>query len=293
MVKRSSNNELTSLLFPLCVIVVCLALSGCQNFHVRDLSPVGPIAQSIDELFWLALSLMALILVPVFALTIWVTTRYRESCQPSDYDSNWHEPPWLEWLIWLLPSVIVLCLAWVTWIYTHRLDPYRPLPGKTDPIEIQVVALDWKWLFIYPKENIATVNQVAFPIKRPVVFKITSGTVMNSFFIPRLAGQIYAMAGMETQLHLVADQAGHYFGENSQYSGKGFPYQYFSALALSENEFEQWLIQAQKAPMTMNFPQYELLAKPSMKNEVKYYGSVTPDLFAQVMALFTEEPTNP
>jgi cytochrome o ubiquinol oxidase subunit 2 len=132
-------------------------------------------------------------------------------------------------------------LATLTWIYTHRLDPYKPLKSSVKPLEVQVIALDWKWLFIYPERNVAAVNELAFPVNRPVDFRITSNTVMNSFFIPRLGGQIYAMAGMETQLHLMANKPGSYFGENIQYSGRGFPYQHFVARATPLQGFGAWV----------------------------------------------------
>ncbi len=267
-------------------IPVILLLTGCERPDLIDLKPGGPVAHSIDELFWLTLALMALVLAVVFVLTIWVVTRYRASGQPADYDPHWQGPAWLEWLIWMFPASIVAVLAWATWINTHKLDPYRPLHSRVDPIEIQAVALDWKWLFIYPEQRVASVNQVAFPVHRPVVFKITSATVMNSFFIPRLAGQIYAMAGMETQLHLLADRTGRYFGENSQYSGKGFPYQNFEALVLNKQDFSDWLDRVKRSPSILDSEQFQQLAKPSIKDDVKYYGDANHGLFKRIIDQF-------
>jgi cytochrome o ubiquinol oxidase subunit 2 len=273
----------------LLIAVVLAYLPGCSAFNLIDLQPAGPVAHAIDKLFWLALTGTATVLVVVFALTVWIVTKYRASKHPVEYKPKWDEPPWLEWLIWLFPSVIVLTLGMMTWIYTHKLDPHRPLPVSAEPIEIQVVALDWKWLFIYPEQNIATINQVALPAKRPIAFKITSGTVMNSFFIPRLGGQIYAMAGMQTPLHLLADKAGRYFGENIQYSGRGFSSQHFEVLALTAQDFAQWLDKVRNSKAVLNMKQYRELAKPTVDHKVEYYAAVEPNLFAGIIAQFATD----
>lgn len=215
--------------------------------------------------------------------------KYRASRYQTDAAPEWREPAWLEWLIWLFPAVIVSCLAYYTWIYTHRLGPYQPVQSATERIEIQVVALNWKWLFIYPGQQVATVNQVAFPAGHPVAFKITSATVMNSFFIPRLAGQIYAMPGMETRLHLLADQTGRYFGENSQYSGQGFPFQNFEAIAFNERDYKHWIDQVKRSPITLDINRYRQLAKPEVLRQTRYYASVTPGLFDRIIEQFSDD----
>lgn len=267
-------------------VLMLVFSTGCQASNLSDLQPAGPVTHSIDELFWLALSLMMLVLIPVFALTIWVVVKFRASRYQTGAAPEWREPAWLEWLIWLFPAFIVACLAYYTWIYTHRLDPYQPLRGAAEPIEIQVVALNWKWLFIYPGQQIATVNQVAFPAGQPVSFRITSATVMNSFFIPRLAGQIYAMPGMETRLHVLADQTGRFFGENSQYSGQGFPFQNFEAIAFSEGDFKQWIDRVKRSAVALDMNRYRQLAKPQVLRQTSYYASVTPGLFDRIIAQF-------
>ena len=270
-----------------CVIVL-ISLGGCAQIELIDLDPKGPVAKAIDELFWLAVLLMTLVLIAVFVLTIWIVTRYRASRQPADLHYEWTEPVWLEPILWLIPGLIVLGLGTMSWIYTHRLDPCKPLdyPGK--PLQIEAIALDWKWLFIYPEQNIATINQIAFPVNYPVTFRITSGTVMNSFFIPRLAGQIYAMAGMETQLHLIAKQTGRYFGENIQYSGKGFPYQHFEAVAMSNKDFASWADKAKQTQLNLDIVRYRQLVKPTIDNRMEYFAPVAPKLFDQIMMEFRD-----
>jgi cytochrome o ubiquinol oxidase subunit 2 len=171
----------------------------------------------------------------------------------------------------------------MTWIYTHRLDPYKPQESSAPPLVIQVIALDWKWLFVYPEQNIAVVNELTLPVNRPIAFKITSNTVMNSFFIPRLGGQIYAMAGMETQLHLLADKPGRYFGENIQYSGLGFPYQNFETNATTPQDFDTWVKKTRQSSKTLDLTTFNELSKPSVSHPVVYYASVAPDLFKHVI----------
>ena len=212
-------------------LILTMYISACSHDNLLDFEPAGPVTRTIDELIWITVSLMLLVLVPVFVMTAWFAWKYRASNVKATYAPHWDASTKIEWVVWLFPALIIVILATLTWIYTHRLDPYKPLKSSVKPLEIQVIALDWKWLFIYPEQHVAAVNELAFPVNRPVNFRITSNTVMNSFFIPRLGGQIYAMAGMETQLHLMANKPGSYFGENIQYSGRGFPYQNFVARA--------------------------------------------------------------
>ena len=288
MIKRPNCRFFVSPLMQAILVLSLLTLTGCSSTYFMDLSPSGPVSRSIDDLFWLTIALMSLVIIPVFVLTFWIVNRYRASKQhPEISYGEWHEPMWLEWLIWLFPAFIVVCLSVVTWVSTHRLDPYRPLTSAAKPVEIQAVALDWKWLFIYPEQKIASVNQVAFPVNRPINFRITSGTVMNSFFIPSLAGQIYAMAGMETQMHLLADKTGSYFGQNSQYSGQGFPFQYFQAIAVTDTEFKQWLAKAKHSGETLDMKQYQELAKPSIRDKVEYFGSAESGLFGRIIDQFS------
>ena len=277
-----------------CYLVLAILVTTLTGCHASEsLDPSGPIARTIGELFRITMALMSLVLIPVFGMTAWFVWKYRASNDQAPYAPDWDRSVWLEWLVWLVPGLIIAILGSMTWIYTHQLDPFRPLESDTPTLEIQVIALDWKWLFIYPKQNIAVVNELSIPINRPVLFKITSNTVMNSFFIPQLGGQIYAMAGMETQLNLLADKPGRYLGENAQFSGRGFPYQNFTVVATTEQNFNAWLEKVRQSPQKLDLRQFDKLAQASIKHPVTYYAAVVPDLFKRVMAKFQEGPVKP
>jgi cytochrome o ubiquinol oxidase subunit II len=273
--------------------VLITILDGCKPNTLRDLEPSGPVTRSIDDLFWLTVALMSIIIIPVFSMTAAFIWKYRASNSKALFAPDRDSPKWLEWVIWLFPALIVLILTIMTWIYTHRLDPYKPMESASPPLVIQVIALDWKWLFIYPEQNIAVVNELNIPVNRPIAFKITSNTVMNSFFIPRLGGQIYAMAGMETQLNLIADKPGRYFGENIQYSGQGFSYQSFETYAIAQQDFDIWLMKAKQSSIKLDPAHFDELSKPSVSHPVAYYGSVSPDLFKLVIDQFTGGQRSP
>ena len=206
-----------------------LALLGACDAVV--LSPSGDVAMQQRDLVLISTGLMLLIILPVMALTVLFAWRYRAANKEARYEPDWDHSTQLELIIWAAPLLIIICLGALTWVGTHILDPYRPL-GRLDasrptqvlgkPLEVQVVALDWKWLFFYPEYGIATVNELAAPVDRPIMFRITSSSVMNSFYIPALAGQIYAMPGMETKLHAVINKPGDYAGFSANYSGAGF-----------------------------------------------------------------------
>jgi cytochrome o ubiquinol oxidase subunit 2 len=192
----------------------------------------------------------------------------------------------MDGLVWLVPAAIVVAIGTLVWEYTHKLDPYRSLDSTERPLEVQVVAQDWKWLFLYPEQGVAAVNELAFPSARPLSLRITSDTVMNSLLIPALGGQIYAMAGMETRLHLLADEPGRFAGRNMQYSGDGFANQYFEAIAMSEDDFEAWIAKAGQSPDSLDAAAYEQLARPSELHPVAYYARFEPDLFQRIIASF-------
>ena len=202
-------------------------LAGC-NMVVLD--PAGDVAQQQGNLILVSTVLMLLIIVPVMALTIFFAWRYRAANKEATYKPDWDHSTQLELVIWSAPLLIIICLGALTWVATHLLDPYRPLAttpeqvvaANAKPLDVNVVALDWKWLFIYPEQGVATVNELALPVDRPVRFRISASSVMNSFYIPALAGQIYAMPGMETKLHGIFDKTGEYEGFSANNSGAGF-----------------------------------------------------------------------
>ncbi|TCV96478.1 cytochrome o ubiquinol oxidase subunit 2 [Luteibacter rhizovicinus] len=280
-----SIKTLRGLLIPF----VALLLSGCNAVL---LSPAGDIAVQQRNLIIVSTVLMLIIIVPVIALTLLFAWKYRASNKNADYDPEWHHSTVLELLIWSAPLVIIIALGAVTWVSTHKLDPFRPLdrlsegrevPAGTKPLVVEVVALDWKWLFLYPEQGIATVNEIAAPIDRPIQFKITASTVMNSFFIPSLAGQIYAMPGMETKLYAVMNKPGTYEGFSANYSGAGFSGMRFKFLGVSEDEFTKWVAEAKSSTETLSRDEYLKLEQPSEKEPVRHYGSVANGLYKAIL----------
>ncbi|MBX3593071.1 ubiquinol oxidase subunit II [Sphingomonas sp.] len=270
------------------------ALAGCG---MVVLDPAGDVARQQGNLVMISTALMLLIIVPVMVLTALFAWRYRASNRDATYRPDWDHSTQLELVIWAAPLLIIICLGALTWVGTHLLDPYRPLaaakaraPGAPDadrerPIDVQVVALDWKWLFIYPEQGIATVNELALPVGRPVRFRISSSSVMNSFYIPALAGQIYAMPGMETKLHGVFDRPGSFTGFSANYSGAGFSNMRFAAKSLSDAGFTAWVAQARAAGGTLDTAAYLKLERPSEKEPVRRYAAVEPRLFDRVVNL--------
>lgn len=185
--------------------------------------------------------------------------------------------------MWIIPILIIIALGYVTYHSTHKLDPYRPLDSDVKPIQIDVVALDWKWLFIYPEQGIATVNKIVFPANTPVNFRVTSDAVMNSFFIPGLGGQIYAMAGMTTKLHLIANENGEFDGISANYSGAGFTGMKFKATATSQEDFDKWVAEVKQSPKKLDKAEYDALAKPSENNPVALYSEASPEQFQLIV----------
>jgi cytochrome o ubiquinol oxidase subunit 2 len=203
---------------------------------------------------------------------------------------KWSYSAKIDFFMWAVPIAIVTVLAILAWTRTHSLDPYKPIQSAEKPIIIEAVSLDWKWLFIYPEQNIAVVNQITFPVNVPLNFKITSDTVMTSFFIPQLGSQIYAMAGMQTKLHLLADKPGTYAGHNNQISGRGYADMHFKANAVSREEFQSWVEKVRQSKELLDLDRYEKLAKPSDGyHPVTYFSAVEPDLFVSIMRKF--DPT--
>jgi len=255
-------------------------LSGC---NLEVLMPKGDVGSQEKSLILIALGLMAIVAIPVIAMTLWFPWRYRKSNKQATYAPNWSHSTKIEVVVWTIPAIIVAILAVITWTSSHALDPYKPLESEAKPVTVQVVSMDWKWLFVYPEYGVASVNELAFPTDRPVNFQITSDSVMNAFFIPQLGSQIYAMAGMETKLHLIAREPGTYAGLSTNFSGEGFSDMHFQAIATSEDGFKDWIAKAKASQAALNSDSYKTLAQPSEKTPVAYYGSVTPGLFAGVV----------
>ena len=266
-------------------IGVALLAGGCDRMVV--LNPKGPIADAERGLLFDAFTVMMLVIVPVIVMAFWFAWRYRASNRSARYEPKWSESKLIDGITWLIPAVIVIAVAVLVWRSTHKLDPYRPIASDVPPLDIQVVGQDWKWLFIYPEQGVASVNQMAIPAGRPISLRITSDTVMNSFYVPALAGQIYAMAGMQTRLQMLANQPGKFVGRTTQYSGDGFSDQFFEVLAMTPAEFDAWVAKARQSPDKLDAPTYARLAVRSRNVPFTFYSTVEPKLFDSIIAKYT------
>ncbi|QNH13505.1 ubiquinol oxidase subunit II [Xanthomonas sp. GW] len=265
------------------LLLPALLLAGCD---AAILNPKGQIGHDEKTLLITSVVLMLLVVVPVIVMTLAFAWRYRASNTKARYEPNWSHSTAIEVVVWSIPCMIILVLAVLTWRSSHELDPYKPLDSKVKPIVIEAVALDWKWMFIYPEQGIATVNEIAFPVDTPLNFKITSDTVMNSFFIPHLGTQIYAMAGMETKLHLIANEPGDYFGLSANYSGHGFSKMGFTAHATDRAGFDAWVAKVKAAPKALDQAEFQILAanrNDKAQYPVTYYSSVQDGMFKSLL----------
>ena len=264
------------------------ALAGC---NAVVMNPSGDIAKQQADLIIVSVALMLLIIVPVMILTVLFAWRYRKNAN-AKYEPDWDHSTKLELIIWGAPLLIIIVLGLITWVSTHKLDPYRPLerldehrpiPASTKPLEVQVVSLDWKWLFIYPEQGIASVNQLVTPIDTPIRFKMTSSTVMNTFYIPTLAGMIYTMPGMQTELNAVLNKPGNYQGLSANFSGDGFSHMKFAYKGVSTEEFNTWVQEMKANTAVLDRADYLVLEKPTAKEAVRHYGQVEPALFNRIL----------
>ena len=274
----------------LAAIALTTGLAGCSKAVV--LNPAGDIAAQQGQMVITATLLMLIIIVPVIALTLFFAWKYRQSNTEAEYDPEWHHSTTLELVIWTVPLMIIIALGALTWIGTHKLDPYRPLdridaqravPADVKPMEVQVVAMDWKWLFFYPEQGIATVNELAAPVDRPILFKLTATSTMNAFYVPDLAGMIYAMPGMQTELNAVINKPGVFHGMSSHYSGAGFSGMTFKFHGLSNEDFAQWVQKAKTEGKPLDKGTYLNLVKPSERDPVQRFAPVQADLYDRVL----------
>ena len=254
--------------------------------NIPVLDPKGVIGLAEKDLIVTATILMGLVVIPVLVLTFAIAWRYRAANMRAKYTPNWEHNTIEEFIWWAIPSLIIAALAGIVWTSSHDLDPFKPLDSSVPPLTIQVVALDWKWLFIYPEERIASVNLLKFPVGRPVNFEITADAPMNSFWIPQLGGQIYAMAGMSTELHLMASEPGTYIGASANFSGRGFSGMKFNAVAVSEEEYEQWIQEVRASPLVLDMRHYQTLAAASENAPISYYGWTDDDLYHAIIDQF-------
>lgn len=273
---------------------VFLALAACK---LEVLQPSGDIAARQKDLLLVSTGLMLIIIIPVLAMIVIFAWRYRASNRKATYTPDWDHSTKFELVIWAAPLLIVICLGALTWVGTHLLDPYRPLdrlsatqamPEGEEPLRIEVVSLDWKWLFIYPEQGIATVNELVIPTNREIEFKLTSSSVMNAFYIPAMAGMIYSMPGMETTLHGVFNHDGEYQGMGSHYSGAGFSGMRFKAHAVDQAGFDSYIADAKTKGGMLDRPAYLDLEQPTQNVKPMTYGDVDPELFDRVVNMCVE-----
>lgn len=260
--------------------VMIAMLSGCS---VQLLNPAGDIGEQEKNLILLATGLMLLVVIPVIALTLYFAWRYRASNDKATYAPKWAHSTAIEVIVWSIPCVIVAVLAVIIWRTTHSLDPYKPIESSTPPMRVEVVALNWKWLFIYPDYGIASVNKLAIPVDTPVEFKLTADSIMNSFFIPKLGSQVYAMPGMQTKLHLIANSPGTFRGLSAAYSGAGFSDMQFETVASSRADFDNWVAQARGSSKRLDQQSYAVLAQDSHGYPVTVYGGFQTGLFNNIV----------
>jgi len=271
-------------------LVLCAAVlvASCQQAGVLD--PQGPIAAQELLLLINSTAIMLVVVVPVILATLAFAWWYRSSNLRASRGSDEAYEGRLEFVVWSIPALIVILLGGVIWIGSHQLDPRAPIPANADPLRVDVVALDWKWLFIYPDQRIAAVNQLVIPAGTPVRFRLTSATVMNSFFIPQLGSQIYTMGGMTTHLNLLADRPGEYPGFSANFSGDGFAEMRFIAKAVPAGDFNAWVAQARGSGSALDDAGYAALAKPSIAVPPGTYRSVEPNMFERIIDQTTAVP---
>lgn len=262
-------------------LIALLIVFLCTR-NVPLLEPKGLIGHKERNLILIAAALMLIVIIPVFIMTLIFACKYREGNSKAKYTPDWGHSYVAEAVWWGVPFVIILVLAIITWESSHSLNPFKPIESDQKPIEIQAVALEWKWLFIYPEHGVATVNEVQFPTNVPINFEITADAPMNSFWIPQLGGQIYAMPSMRSKLHLIADTEGQYWGRSSNFSGEGFAGMTFAAIASSEDEFDRWISKA-KSSKSLDYQNYQQLVVPSTNHPPTFYRLGDDDLFDQIL----------
>jgi cytochrome o ubiquinol oxidase subunit 2 len=262
------------------VLYAMLGLAGCST---ALMSPAGPVADAERTIFLDSLAIMLIIVIPTIAATLWFAYRYRATNDRALYRPTWSYSGRLELIVWSIPALVILFLGGIAWLGSHDLDPARPLSSSQPPLTIQVVSLDWKWLFIYPAQGIASINRIVAPAGVPLHFDITSATVMNVFFVPRLGSEIYSMYGMSTQLNLQADRPGRYPGLSAHFSGDGFSGMSFELQAVAPSQFDSWVAASRKSGSALDDGEYRNLLRQSQDVAPLTYRSVRDGLFHDIV----------
>jgi cytochrome o ubiquinol oxidase subunit 2 len=269
--------------------LLIVATTGC-NRGVLD--PAGPVGAADKTILINSTAIMLAIIIPTMIATVAVAWWFRSGNKKAKYRPDWEYSGAIELVVWSIPALTVLLLGGIALIGSHDLDPYKPLPSKSKPVEVQVVSLDWKWLFIYPDQHIATVNQLVVPAGSPVHFTLTSATVWNVFFVPQMGTMIYTMPRMTTQLNLQADREGVFDGLSAHFSGDGFPGMNFKVHSVPPQQFAAWAANARSGPQ-LDVAAYDQLQKPSSYVKPFVYGNVDPRLFEAVVANKLPQPISP
>lgn len=270
----------------ICVLV--LAAAGMAGWYLSKhtiaiLQPKGAISQQEYNLILLTLGLSLIVVIPVFIMLFTFAWRYRESNTSAKYSPDFTGSRWLEAIWWLVPAALILVLSVIIWRSSYRLDPYKTLASSNKTVTVQVVALDWKWLFIYPEQGIASVNYLVIPTDTPVRFQITADAPMNSFWIPELGSQMYAMPGMTTQLNLQAEKPGTFYGSSANISGRGFASMNFTTEAKTAADFNTWVGAMRTDNTPLSAQTYKALAKPTIPKKPSYYGRVQNGLYDTIV----------
>ena len=261
-------------------IASAVATSGCG---LAVLDPRGPIAQADKTILIDSVAIMLAIVVPTIVATLGVAWWYRASNGKARYLPNWEYSGRVELVVWSIPVMVIILLGGVAWIGSHELDPAKPIDSKVAALDVQVVSLDWKWLFIYPGQDVASVNELVVPAGVPLHFTLTSASVMNSFFVPQLGSMIYTMNGMATELNLHADQPGTFAGLSAHYSGDGFSDMHFEVRALPAEQFAAWVSATKAAGNPLDTASYVALARQSIGVRPSTFGSTEAGLFQRVV----------
>jgi cytochrome o ubiquinol oxidase subunit II len=265
----------------LAAVVLAPTLASCQS---GVLDPQGPIGAAQRTILINALAIMLAIVVPTIVATLGFSWWFRASNTRAQYRPDWAYSGRIELVVWSIPLLVIIFLGGIAWIGSHDLDPAKPLDGQAKPLKVQVVSLDWKWLFIYPDQGIASVNRLVVPVGTPIHFTLTSASVMNAFFIPQLGSMIYTMNGMTTQLHLQADREGVFHGLSSQFSGDGFPGMHFQVRAVGAEAFDSWVGDARNSTAALDRQSYVAFAKQSLNVAPTTYRAVDPHLFQEIVS---------
>ncbi len=264
------------------LLLMAAFLGGCKKMVV--LESKGSVGMEQAYLIKVAFLLMLIVVIPVFVMVIWFSIRYRASNKKATYKPKWEHSNGIEAVVWGVPVLIIIALGYLTWKSTHELNPYKPLESEVKPVLIDVISTDSDWLFIYPEEGIAVINQFVFPVNTPLNFRLTSGSVMTSFFIPALGSQMYAMAGMQTKLHLMANELGVFRGQNIEYSGNGYAGMHFKAISTTDEGYENWVKGVKETGESLDLPRFkDINLMVNTNHPVTTFATVEPELFDKVM----------